>query len=82
LKQVSQTIGDVAGVTDVELSREAGIPQQEIYVDRQKLSDLGLSVRDVTEVIETAVAGSKAGEYRVQCNSYRILVQLEEAGAP
>jgi HAE1 family hydrophobic/amphiphilic exporter-1 len=38
-----------------------------------------LSVRDLTEVIETAVAGSKAGEYRVQGNSYRILVQLEHA---
>jgi hydrophobic/amphiphilic exporter-1 (mainly G- bacteria), HAE1 family len=78
-KQVSGAIKDVPGVTDVELSREAGIPQQEIYVDRQKVSDLGLSVRDVTEVIETAVAGSKAGEYRVEGNSYRILVQLEAA---
>jgi HAE1 family hydrophobic/amphiphilic exporter-1 len=78
-KQVSSAIKDVAGVTDVQLSREAGIPQQEIHVDRQKVSDLGLSVRDVTEVIETAVAGSKAGEYRVEGNSYRILVQLEAA---
>ncbi len=78
-KQVSASIRDVAGVTDVELSRETGIPQQEIHVDRRKVSDLGLSVRDVTGVIETAVAGSKAGEYRVEGNSYRILVQLEDA---
>ncbi len=78
-KQVSGAIKDVPGITDVELSREAGIPQQEIHVERQKVSDLGLSVRDVTEVIETAVAGSKAGEYRVEGNSYRILVQLEAA---
>ncbi len=78
-RQVSAAVKDVPGVTDVELSRESGIPQQEIHVDRQKVSDLGLSVRDVTEVIETAVAGSKAGEYRVEGNSYRILVQLEAA---
>jgi HAE1 family hydrophobic/amphiphilic exporter-1 len=78
-RQVADGIGDVAGVTDVELSREAGVPQQEIRVDRAKVADLGLSVRDVTEVIETAVAGSRAGEYRVQGNSYRILVQLEDA---
>ncbi|MET0066839.1 MAG: efflux RND transporter permease subunit [Candidatus Thiodiazotropha sp.] len=78
-KQVSAAIGDVVGVSDVELSRETGIPQQEIHVDRRKVSDLGLSVRDVTEVIETAVAGSKAGEYRVAGNSYRILLQLEAA---
>ena len=78
-KRVAESIEDVEGITDVELSREAGIPQRVINVDRDKVADLGLSVRDVTEVIETAVAGSTAGEYRVQGNSYRILVQLEDA---
>jgi HAE1 family hydrophobic/amphiphilic exporter-1 len=77
--QVAGSIGDIEGVTDVELSREAGVPQQEIHIDRAKASDLGLSVRDILTVIETAVAGSKAGEYRVEGNSYRILVQLEDA---
>lgn len=46
---------------------------------RDKIADLGFSVRDVTEVIETAVAGSKAGEFRSEGDSYRILVQLEDA---
>jgi HAE1 family hydrophobic/amphiphilic exporter-1 len=78
-RRVADAVGDVDGVTDVELSREAGIPQQEILIDRAKVADLGLSIRDVATVIETAVAGSKAGEYRVQGNSYRILVQLEDA---
>jgi HAE1 family hydrophobic/amphiphilic exporter-1 len=77
--QVNEVVKGVAGVTDVELSRESGIPQQQILVDRDKISDLGLSVRDVIEVLETAVAGSKAGEYRVRGNSYRILLQLEDA---
>jgi HAE1 family hydrophobic/amphiphilic exporter-1 len=78
-RRVADGIVDVDGITDVELSREAGIPQRMIHVDRDKVADLGLSVRDVTRVIETAVAGSTAGEYRVQGNSYRILVQLEDA---
>lgn len=78
-RHVVDRIEDVAGITDVELSREAGIPQREILFDRARIADLGMTVRDVTEVIETAVAGSKAGEYRVQGNSYRILVQLEDA---
>ncbi|MCB1759909.1 MAG: efflux RND transporter permease subunit [Gammaproteobacteria bacterium] len=77
--QVADGIRDIEGVTDVELSRESGIPQQEIHIDRAKAADLGLSVRDLLTVIETAVAGSKAGEYRVEGNSYRILVQLADA---
>ena len=44
-----------------------------------KIADLGLTVRDVTQLLETAVAGSKAGEYRTGGNSYRILVQLKDA---
>jgi HAE1 family hydrophobic/amphiphilic exporter-1 len=78
--RVATSISEVPGITDVDTSREAGIPQQEIRVDRDKVADLGLSVRNVTEILETAIAGAKAGEFRTQGNSYRILVQLKDAG--
>lgn len=77
--RVVNLIVDVPGITDVQSSLEAGIPQQEIRVNREKVADLGLSVRDVTQLLQTAVAGSKAGEYRTGGNSYRILVQLKDA---
>jgi HAE1 family hydrophobic/amphiphilic exporter-1 len=77
--RVAQVVAGVPGVTDVEVRQTAGTPQEEIRVDRAKVADVGLSARDVTEALETAVAGSKAGEYRVGGNSYRILVQLAEA---
>ncbi|MEM8882802.1 MAG: efflux RND transporter permease subunit [Planctomycetota bacterium] len=77
--EVLTRLEDVPGISDVELSRKAGVPQQEIRVDRDRAADVGLTVRDVAEVIETAVAGSKAGDYRTQGNSYRILVQLKNA---
>ena len=69
----------VPGVTDLDTSLEAGIPQQDIRVNRDKVADLGLSIRDVTELLQTAVAGSKAGEFRREGHSYRILVQLKDA---
>jgi HAE1 family hydrophobic/amphiphilic exporter-1 len=76
---VAKLIVDVPGITDVQTSLEAGIPQQEIRVNRDKVADLGLSVRYVTQLLQTAVAGSKAGEYRTGGNSYRIQVQLKDA---
>jgi len=78
-RSVAKSIVDVAGITDVQTSLETGIPQQEIRLNRDKVADLGLSVRDVTELLQTAVAGSKAGEYRTGGNSYRILLQLKDA---
>jgi hydrophobic/amphiphilic exporter-1 (mainly G- bacteria), HAE1 family len=78
-RRVTVAITGVPGITDVEVSREVGVPELDIRVDRGKVANLGLSVRDVTKIIETAIAGSEAGEFRVRGNSYRILVQLEDA---
>lgn len=69
---------DVQGITDVDVSRDDGVPQHEIQIDRAKVADLGLSVRDVVEALTTAVAGSPAGDFRTAGDSYRILVQLKD----
>ncbi|MCI3951574.1 MAG: acriflavin resistance protein [Burkholderiales bacterium] len=78
-RRVVEAAAGVPGITDIDVSRKAGIPEMAIRVDRDKVANLGLTVRDVTRVIETAFAGSETGEYRVSGNSYRILVQLENA---
>ncbi|MEM1450534.1 MAG: efflux RND transporter permease subunit [Planctomycetota bacterium] len=77
--RAAEAAESVPGVSDVEISRKAGAPQQEIRIDREKVADVGLSVRDVTRVLEIGFAGAQAGEYRADGNSYRILVQLEDA---
>ncbi len=78
-RQAADAIADVDGITDIQTSKEAGMPQESIRVDRNKIADMGLSARDITRAIETAVAGSNAGEYRAGSNSYRIFVQLADA---
>jgi len=75
----AETIEGIDGITDVDVSRKAGIPQQEVRVNRAKAADLGLSPRGVAEALETAIAGSRAGEYRVAGDSFRIFVQLKDA---
>lgn len=77
--RVVRELETVEGTTDVDPSKEDGIPQEEIRVNREKAAALGLSVRDVSRFIETAVAGSRAGEYRVGGLSYPIRVQLSNA---
>jgi HAE1 family hydrophobic/amphiphilic exporter-1 len=77
--RVTEAIEGVPGITDIDTSREAGVPQQMLHIDRDKAADLGLSVRDVAEALEIAVAGRQAGDYRTRGNSYRILVQFAEA---
>jgi HAE1 family hydrophobic/amphiphilic exporter-1 len=77
--RVMEEIKDIPGLMDIDSSRDDGIPQQELTVDRDKAADLGFSVRDVAQAIETAFAGTQAGEFRSGGNSYRILVQFRDA---
>jgi hydrophobic/amphiphilic exporter-1 (mainly G- bacteria), HAE1 family len=77
--RVAEALTDVPGITDVRASREVGVPQQLLRIDRDKAADLGLSVRQIAAAMETAVAGSRAGDFRQGGNAFRILVQLEDA---
>ena len=77
--RVEEAVRGIPGITDVVRTIEEGIPREEIRIDREKVADLGLTIRDVTGVIETAIAGSDVGEYRVEGESYRIFVQLKDA---
>jgi HAE1 family hydrophobic/amphiphilic exporter-1 len=80
-RRVAAAVGEVEGVADVRVSRRAGRPQEELWVDREKAADLGFSPRDVAALLRTAMAGADAGEYREGGESYRVFVQLADAGS-
>lgn len=77
--QASEVVAAVPGITDVRVSREAGVPQELVQIDRTKAADLGVSVRRIAQTLETALGGTRAGEYREGGNEYRILVRLRNA---
>jgi HAE1 family hydrophobic/amphiphilic exporter-1 len=77
--EAERAIVDVPGITDVEVSREAGVPQELVRIDRDKAADLGVSVERVAQTLETALGGTEAGEYRERGDEHRILVRLKDA---
>jgi len=77
--EVAQRIEDVPGITDVRLSREAGVRQELLRIDRARAADLGLSVSRITRTLETAIAGTSATNYRDAGHEYRIQVKLADA---
>ncbi|MEQ8768490.1 MAG: efflux RND transporter permease subunit [Planctomycetota bacterium] len=76
---VAEALGEVPGITDVRLSRETGVPQELLRIDRRRAADLGLSIAKVARMLETAIAGSQAGTFRRDGDDVRILVQLKDA---
>lgn len=76
-QQIKLMMEDIPEVTGVRIDRREGRPEQNIIFDREKIADLGLSVRDVARVIQTNVGGSRAGVYREGGDEYPIVVRLQ-----
>src|SRR5690625_1823982 len=70
-----ELIPEVSGVrSDIQDGR----PEQNIRFNRDKISELGLTVREVAQAIQTNVGGSRAGYFREGGDEYDITVRLRE----
>lgn len=78
-QEVSKAMESVKGITDVKLSRDLGVPEDRISIDRDKADDLGVPVRDIADALRTILAGSEAGEFREAGDEYTILVKVKDA---
>jgi HAE1 family hydrophobic/amphiphilic exporter-1 len=56
-KQVVRELAKVPGIVDVDTSLEAGKPELSVYIDRDKASDLGVSVSSIAEAVNLLVSG-------------------------
>lgn len=77
-RQVSQAMASVQGIPDVQISRQPGMPEMLIRVDRLKASTMGLNVSDIADAMETAIGGRRTSMFREQGDEYNILVRLKE----
>ena len=79
VEQVQRAVRSIDGVTDVRLSRETGSPEDVITIDRLKAADMGLTVSQIAEMIQTAIRGSVATYYRERGDEFPIRVKLKDA---
>ncbi|HPG85041.1 MAG TPA: efflux RND transporter permease subunit, partial [bacterium] len=77
-RQMDGIVQKVPGITDTEISRKEGSPEQVLRIDRQKAADLGLTISMIGDALQTAVGGTYASYYREGGKEYRILVRLSE----
>ncbi|NCP09216.1 efflux RND transporter permease subunit [bacterium] len=77
--RVKAAVEGVQGITDVQLSRQSGSPEEIIIVDRQKAADMKLTVAQIADALQTILGGTKAGNFRDGGKEYTILVKLKDA---
>ncbi len=78
-ERVQAVVQAVEGVTDAQVSREAGSPEQQVVIDRQKAADMRLTVSSIANALQTILSGTQAGNFRQAGDEYPILVKLKDA---
>ncbi len=77
-QQVAAAVRDVDGVTDTEISRETGMAEYRVVVDRNRAADLGLTASQIGGAVQTAMGGTRATQIRVRGNEYDVRVRLRD----
>lgn len=62
--KVKQMIAQVPGTKDLKLSTEASQPEIQVNIDRDKMTQLGLTINDVGSVLQNGFAGNTDSKFR------------------
>lgn len=76
-EDIKRRMEEIPQVTGVRTDRREGRPEQNLIFNREKIADLGLTVRGVAQVIQTNVGGSRAGTFREGGDEFPITVRLQ-----
>lgn len=76
-REVMAKLENIPGITDINLSRSTGAPENNLIIDRDKAGSMDLSVQDISIMLETVLSGKEAGNYKDQGNEFPILVKVD-----
>jgi len=74
LAELSKTPGTV----DIDSSLRNGTPEMRLDIDRARAADLGVSVMDIEQALNTLVAGQTASQFDAGEDQYDVVVRAEE----
>ena len=75
--EVKRRMEKVSGITDVRVSRREGRPEERLIFDRERIAELGLSVREVARTVQINVGGLEASRLREGGDEFPIVVRLQ-----
>ena len=77
-QEILNTVKNIDGAVDVQVSREKEKPELQIVLDKEKLSEHGLNTAMVSLYIRNRVEGLIASRFREEGDEYNIVVRLKE----
>jgi HAE1 family hydrophobic/amphiphilic exporter-1 len=76
-EEIRSRMERVPGLVDLRVSRREGVPEENLIFDRERISELGMTVQQVARTVQANVGGLEAGRLRESGEEYPIVVRLE-----
>lgn len=76
-KKIEQQIAKISGITDARLSYEEGSPELKVQTDKERMTELGLSLEMVGATLQNAFNGNKDSKFREGEYEYDINVMMD-----
>ncbi len=76
--EAAKIIAGVPGAVDIKVEQIVGMPQLVVKYDRERIAQFGLNIVDVNNVLNTALAGSKAGVVYEGEKQFDLVVRLAD----
>ncbi|MFQ3611189.1 MAG: efflux RND transporter permease subunit, partial [Fimbriimonadales bacterium] len=76
--KVRAVIARIPGIKDPDLSWSSGKPELQVIVDRERATQLGVSLADIANTLRTAYEGNTDVKYRESGQEYAVRVRLKE----
>src|SRR5215216_5536625 len=77
--RVTEILRDTPGAVDVDTSLEEGKPEVRVNINRDKASDLGVSVSSIANSLRTMVGGQVISSYRTGDDRYDVRLRVDKA---
>jgi len=77
-QEIRNIVRTIPGAKDVQVSRDKEKPELQIVLDKDKLSEHGLSTALVSTFVRNRVEGLTASRFREEGNEYNIIVRYKE----
>ncbi len=68
----------IPGLGDLDSSLRTGKPEVSLDIDRSRAADLGVSVQDIQQALNTLVAGQTASTFSAGDDQYDVVVRAED----
>jgi CzcA family heavy metal efflux pump len=77
--EIREAMAGCAGIVDLMVEPQVGVPQVQINMNRQAAAAVGLSAETLAETVDTAFNGHVASQVLEEQKTYDVLVRLDDS---